>query len=161
MKEMSEQEKARYNDVRKVLLNNLILTEDRRLAPGPDHRVTLWGVGDGAKETMLLGVKTVRILMEHDYSNTRQAIYRGGEAMRDIGRRLDLESAEDGEAVLIRHVLFRPVVLILEEEDGQAVMNAYCGRAIWAWPSVLHALYVFEKACGNQIHRYRAPKEET
>lgn len=161
MKEMSEQEKARYNDVHKVLMNNLVLTEDRRLAPGPDHRLTLWGVGDGAKETMVFGVKTTRIRMEHDYSNHRQAIYQGGEAMRNIGRRLALESAPDGEAVLIRHVFFRPVVLILEEEDGQTVINAYCGRAIWAWPSVLHALYVFEKACDNRIHRYRAPKEET
>ena len=170
--------KERRHEIKKVLLNNLVLTDDKRLAVGPDIRITLWGVGDGAGATMVLGVKKRVYLMESEYANHTQAIYNASEAMKDIGRLLKLEEAPDSASALIRHVFFRPVVLVLEEvsfdgdqegenteeeeasvDHSELVLSAYCGRAPLAGLSIKHALLQLEKSSGGKIRRYNATKE--
>ncbi|SDB50708.1 hypothetical protein SAMN02910298_02579 [Pseudobutyrivibrio sp. YE44] len=162
--------KERKHEIKKVLLNNLVLTDDKRLAVGPDFRITLWGVGDGAGATMVLGVKKKAYLMESEYTSNTQTIYKATEAMKDIGRLLKLEEAPDSASALVRHVFFRPVVLVLEEvpvneeeieaSHNELVLSAYCGRAPLAGLSIKHALSKLEKTSGGKIKRYYAPKEE-
>ncbi len=156
--------KERRREVKKVLMNNLVLTEDKKLAVGPNIRVTLWGVGDGAGETFLFGIKQKSYLMESEFSNGTQSIFKAEEMMKDMGRLLKLETAEEGACVLIRHIFFRPVVLILEEievEDSEKllVLTAYCGRAILTSLSIAHAINQFEKHANGKIKRYAAPKQ--
>ncbi|MBE5918913.1 MAG: hypothetical protein E7272_03625 [Pseudobutyrivibrio ruminis] len=166
--------KERRHEIKKVLLNNLVLTEDKKLAPGPDIRVTLWGIGDGAGETFFFGVKKKVYEMISDYSNNTQAIYRAAEQMKDVGRMLSLETVDSGACVLVRHIFFRPVVLVLEEnaledtpeenidnngENKELILSAYCGRAILSGVSMRHAINQVEKIFGGKIKRYIATKE--
>ncbi len=162
--------KERKHEIKKVLLNNLVLTDDKKLAVGHDLRITLWGVGDGAGETMMFGVKKKAFQMESDYSNHTQAIYKAAEVMRDLGRMLKLETVPSEACVLIRHFFFRPVVLVLEEEKEEEnqeqeskpelVLSAYSGRALLTGFSIKHAVSALEKISGGKIKRYSAPKEK-
>lgn len=152
--------KERRREIKKVLLNHLMLTEDHRLTVCDERRITLWGVGDGAGAAFLLGVKNKTFEMETTFSNHRQAIYRAQELMKDMGRSLFLHTAEEGACVLVRHVFFRPVVLILEEEEEEKklVLNAYCGRAILTLPSVYYVVSQFEKLSDGKISRVKREK---
>lgn len=109
--------KERKHEIKKVLLNNLVLTDDKRLAVGPNIRITLWGVGDGAGEAMFLGVKKKAFAMESEYGNNTKTIYKATELMKDIGRMLDLKNTSSEACVLVRHIFFKPVVLVLEEQN--------------------------------------------
>jgi hypothetical protein len=109
--------KERKREIKKVLLNNLVLTEDKKLAVGPNIRITLWGGGDGAGEAMFLGVRKMTFAMESEYGNNTKTIYKATELMKDIGRMLDLENASSEACVLVRHIFFKPVVLVLEEQE--------------------------------------------
>lgn len=160
--------KERKHEIKKVLLNNLILTDDKKLAVGPDIRVTLWGVGDGAGETFAFGVKKKVYAMEADYANHTQAIYNTSETMKDMGRILKLETVDSEACVLIRHFFFRPVVLVLEEEQAEdieegsepeLILSAYSGRALLTSFSINHAVKELEKMSDGKIRRYSAPKE--
>lgn len=167
--------KERKHEIRKVLLNNLVLTEDKKLAVGPDFRITLWGVGDGAGETFFLGVKKKSFVMESGFGNATKTIYKTSECMRDIGRMLDLENVQSDACVLVRHFFFKPVVLVLEEEkideeesesntdnssnEKELVLSAYSGRALLTGLSIKHAVRQLEKVSDGKIKRFIAPKE--
>ena len=176
MDEEKKARKERRHEVRKILLNNLVLRDDKRLAAGGNARVTLWGAGEGTAETVLMGVTHKAYPFETTYSNNRQAVHQVSEAMKDIGRGLYLETAADAAACLVKNFFFRPVVLIFEEareeeasgETGSAkkaeaglVLNAYCGRALNARLSIRHALSALEKALPKQVKRIRPEKEES
>lgn len=152
--------KERRQEIKKVLLNNLVLTEDNRLAVGADRRITLWGVGDGAGETFFFGVMKKSFRMKSEYGNNRQAIYQTGEVMKDMGRSLSMACAPEGAAVLVRHVFFRPIVMILEEDETELVLNVYCGRAILSLPSIMHGVSKLEKLSAGKLTRDIVIKEK-
>ena len=164
-KEKNTEEKARNREIKKILLNNMILTNDGRMAAGPDHRIMLWGTGDGAGETSLLGVSERVFPFSSDFDGKIKTVVRAQKAMRDIGRGLSLATAPDSAACLVRHFFFRPVVLVFDEakdtdKEGGYELRAYCGRAITTGFSIRHALSVFEKALPRQITRIMPEKPE-
>ncbi len=162
MEEEKKARKERRHEVRKILLNNLVLRDDKRLAAGGNARVTLWGAGEGTAETVLMGMTHKHYPFETTYSNNRQAVHQVSEAMKDIGRGLYLETAPDAAACLVKNFFFRPVVLIFEEEDNtkELVLDAYSGRALNARLSIRHALSALEKVLPKQVRRAVAEKEK-
>ena len=63
--------------------------------------------------------------------------------MEGIGRGLAFETVYEGCATLLRHVFFRPVVLIFECTEEGLLLTAYCGRDIFAISSMNRALRLF------------------
>ena len=156
----------RRHEIKKILLNNLMLTDDQKLTAGYNGRITLWGAGDGVIQTFLLGVSKKEVEYDNLLSNHRQVLYQAQEAMKNLGRQLFVASVPDAPAVLIRHVFFRPVVLILEEiqteDDGKKlVLSAYCGRAIMTFFSVSYCIREFEKQMDGKLRRKNKKEKNT
>ena len=162
MEEEKKARKERRHEVRKILLNNLVLRDDKRLAAGGDARVTLWGAGEGTAETVLMGMTHKRYAYETSFSNNRQAVHQVSESMKDIGRGLYLETAPEAAACLVKNFFFRPVVLIFEEEEDtkELTLNAYTGRALNARLSIRHAVSALEKVLPKQVRRTEAEEEK-
>ena len=74
-----------------------------------------------------------------------------------MGRSLYLETAPKTAACLYKFLLFRAVILLLEEQktDGaQAmVLRAYCGRSLLSVFSLMHAVSAFEKRLPEKVTR--------
>ena len=67
--------------------------------------------------------------------------------MEDFGRGLDFESVYAGASCLLRHFLFRPVVLVFEadkEAEEEYMLSVYCGRDILTYFSMRRAIRLFE-----------------
>lgn len=139
--------KKRLKDIRKALLGNLVLTDDNKLTPGGDFRITLWGAPDGAFGTILLGISEKSVKYKYKSKNDRQALYKVEEAMKNIGRGIVFETVENGCACLLKHLFFRPVVLVFEktDEDEELMLRAYCGRDILTFSSIKRAIKLFDQ----------------
>ena len=159
MRERRKESKLRRREVKKALLGNLVLEDNRHLAPGGDMRITLWGTPDGAAGTLFLGIHRKSCIIGATIKNEKKAIRLAEESMKSLGRMLSFESVTDGAAVLMRHVFFRPVVLIFEKADDSTLMlNAYCGRGILTFFSVMRSIRLFERASDGNLSCM--PKED-
>lgn len=149
---------ARTREIREVLLGNLVQGEDKRLAVREELFSTPWGIEDGAAETLLFGIMCRTFHYETTLRNHAQAIFRVGKAMQDIGRGLDLITAPDMAACMVKSLLFRPVVLVFEEmnsEEGkpELLLHAYCGRAVTSPITITRAVSRFEKSLPPEVFR--------
>ena len=129
-----------------------------KFSAGSARLVTPFGVGDGARETIMFGVKEKKYLYTTALKNNRQAIFQASKAMSDIGRALILETAPDAAVCYVKSYVFRPVVLIFEEReddkgDLRLVLSAYCGRSPIAIIPIARAVSRFNKQLTDDISR--------
>ena len=142
----TKEQKDRLKEVKKALLGNLSLGEDENLKPGPDFYISRWGSPDGEFGTRLFGISVKRrdYLMTIDKETS--VLYQAREVMKQIGRGITFLTVEKGCACIIKHVIFRPVVLIFEIiDDDEAVLLAYCGRDVLTYSSIRRAIKLFEQ----------------
>ena len=165
-KEKAER-KSYIKEIKAVLMGNVKRDDDGKLRAGKAHLVTRWGVGDGAKETFFLGVKKKKFVYNTKSINSKQALFSGEKALKDIGLRVYLENEPDAVVCYIKAIIFRPVVLILkeyndpeEERQDKIAVYAYCGRSIMAFFSIRRAVQRFEKLMGKKIVRKSEQKAD-
>ena len=149
---------ARTREIREVLLGNLVQGEDLRLSVREDRFVTPWGIEDGATETLLFGIMCRTYYYETTLKNNAQALFRVGKAMQDVGRGLNLVTAPNMAACMVKSLLFRPVVLVFEEmedEDGKPalMLHAYCSRTLTSLIPIARAVSRLEKYLPEQVYR--------
>lgn len=166
-KKKQKAERKKYiREIKAVLMGNVKRGEDNKLIAGKAHLVTRWGVGDGAKETMILGVHHKKFLYDTTYNNPKQALYQAEEALKDLGLRVYLECEPDAVVCFIKAILFRPVVIMLKEsndedhpkqEDKQPMitLTAFCGRAFTTFFSIKRVVSRFEKQMGDRFIRLK------
>lgn len=150
--------KARRDEVKRILLGNLVPNDDGVFTAGSGFWVTPFGVGDGAHETIAYGVKETCVLYRTTLKNNKQAIYKASNAMADIGRRVRLDTAPNAAVCYIKSYIFRPVVLVFEEGENlegetRLVLHAYTGRSLFAFVSVSRAVKLFDAALPDEIKR--------
>lgn len=151
-------EKDRKSEIKSILLGNMTLDTQGNFNAGGSSWVTPFGIADGASETIMFGVKHKRYLYKTDYKNNQQAIYKASKTMSDIGRTLSLATVPNAAACYIKHILFRPVVLVFEEaerSDGSKglELHAYSGRALLTFISIRRAVSKFNKELPEEIKR--------
>ena len=151
--------KARLKEVRKALLGNLEIGEDSRLVPVTGPNLNWWGTADGSFGTRLFGIAEKRVLYTSKQGETA-TVYNAAKAMENIGRGIAFETVYAGAACILRHLLFRPVVLIFEadEEEGY-VLTAYCGRDILTYSSIKRAIKLFEANKPSGLKRTEAERD--
>ncbi len=137
--------KARRKEVRKVLLGNVILGEDKRLTPTSGINLNWWGTADGSFGARLFGIAEWNRRYKSTKLNEKQVIYRVADAMAEIGRGVDFETVFEGCSCLIKHFFFRPAVIIFEHDEGdEYVLSVYCGRDILTISSMIRARKLLE-----------------
>ncbi len=162
-KKEEQAKKKKYNrQIKSVLTGNLKRGEDGKLRAGKVHLVTRWGVGDGAKETLLFGLKKKTFRFNTTFNNSKQALYHAERALQDLGLRVYLECEPDAIVCFVKPVVFRPVVLVLKEnkdeqdkekKKGSLILYAFCGRAIMTFFSIKRVVSRFEKLVGDKFER--------
>ena len=155
---LEEMEAIHRSEIREVLLGNLRMMEDMRLAVRVNRFSSPWGIADGAPETFIFGVMCKRYYYTTSLRNHAQAVYRTAKAMQEIGRGVYLETAPDAACCLLKSLVFQPVLLQFAAEPNEAgeselVLRAYCGRTLQGLFSIMRAISRFEKCLPEQVTR--------
>lgn len=140
------QNRVRLKEVKKALLGNLTIGEDGRMVPVSGFNMNWWGTADGSFGTRLFGIAEKTVTFTSSKGKTKM-VYEAAKVMEDFGRGLDFESVYAGASCLLRHFLFRPVVLVFEadeEAEGEYMLSVYCGRDILTYFSMRRAIRLFE-----------------
>ena len=163
----SEAYRAHLREIKDVLYGKVVIGADKRLVVAHGMLGNPWGFEDGAPEAFLFGVMHRDFVYEAPKQEHVRAYYTAGKCLGKIGKALNLATAPDHAACLMRHLIFRPVVLELDErtgEDGrqETVLHAYSSRSLFSLLSILRAAAEFEKQLPKQMHRSEkaARKEE-
>ena len=142
----AKRNKERYKEVKKALLGNLILGEDEKLMPGADFYIRKWGSPVGAFGTRLFGIAEMVKGYKLVSGNETSAFYQAESAMKQLGRGITFETVNQGCACILKHLFFRPVVLIFEKtEDEKLKLLSYCGRDVLAFSSMKRAMKLFNE----------------
>lgn len=138
-------------EIRSLLLGKTQLAEDGILvALRPGEFGILNGVGDGAGAVRFLGIGRRTQLLSSKVPEAR-TLEIGWEIMKDIGRRVYLQETPEAACCLIRYILTRPALLILQYIDGKPVLTAWAGRGATAWISRRRAIKAFLKRMPKQL----------
>ena len=150
------QKKERKKEIRNILLGNFVVYEDGSYGAGSHSFVTPFGFGDGAQETIFFGISQRQFRYETTFRNRTKALYQVLKSMRDVGRRLILQTAPEAAVCYIKSYIFRPVVLAFEAEEDQKQfrLTAYCSRSLFSFLSVIHAVHKLDKKLPEGIRRY-------
>ena len=162
MPDNKAEKKARFKEVKKLLLSNIVTDENGELTVGGDFHINPQGPPDGALGTVMLGIASRET--EYDTAsmrNDKKVLYQAGEAMKKIGRIVKLPTVAEGHTVFLRHFFFRPVALIFEKKpDGRMVLTAYCGRALLTPFSMGRAIKLFSDAMPGKLLKLKNPVDK-
>ncbi|MBR1663337.1 MAG: hypothetical protein IJ696_03310 [Ruminococcus sp.] len=159
-------ERLRRKEIKKILLGKLVPTGDGRLTAGGVTWVTPWGFSDGSISVIAFGIGRKRIRYKSVLKNNKQVLFQAGKAVKNIGNSLYIQTSPDAVACYIRGGVFRPTVLLLEEQknkdkgQNEFVLSVYSGRALFAFLARNRALKSFEKCMEGKLVRKNAPDQE-
>ncbi len=116
-----------------------------------------YGFREGALGVLLLGVRDKGIRFETTYRNNTQALYQTAKSMQNIGHIVELEAAPEAIACFVSSLVFRPVILLMEEtgegKEKKLALHAYCGRSLFSGFAIRRAVKRLEKELPKQIKR--------
>ena len=103
------------------------------------------GIGDGAAETWLFGLKRrVRRYVTKDKRDRVAAVAK--KAMQNTGRGVILSEQPEAVACLVRYILTRPAMLVFSFENDIPTLTAWTGRGLTGWISLRRAIRTFEES---------------
>ena len=140
-----------YQEIKSVLLGNVMLTEDGRYMSMTDEDFVMpVGIHDGAGAVLFLGLgRMVRLIdTKRGEEETLEAAFM---AMRNIGRGLILQGQPDTVACYLKYIFGRPSVLTFEYVDGQPILTAWTGRGLTGWLSNYRSIRAFKKQLPEDI----------
>ena len=141
---MKDSKKA---EVKRVLMGRTMPREDGTLAALPAGMImpTPIGIGDGAAETWLFGLKRrVRRYVTKDKRDRVAAVAK--KAMQNTGRGVTLNEQPEAVACLVRYILTRPAMLVFSFENDIPTLTAWTGRGLTGWISLRRAIRTFEES---------------
>ncbi len=152
--------KARKSEIKHILLGNFTLNSNGLLGAGSGRLITPFGMGDGAGNAIVYGIAE-KVFRYKTKLSAKQAIYRASKAMADIGRGLVLENVPNAAVCYVKSYLFRPVVLVFEEDEknkdtGSMLLTAYSARSFLTVIGIHRAVTRFENVIPEEIERNSA-----
>ena len=147
--------KERRAEIKRLLLCNFAFDANDKLIAGSGGWITPFGIGDGAGQTIAFGIKEKRYSYTSSLKNAKQTIFKVSKAMENTGRSVVLQSAPDAAVCYVKSLIFRPVVLLFEQDpEGEGFkLHTYCGRSPIAFVAVMRAVSRFEKQLPDDIKR--------
>ena len=144
---LSKKDKANplLMESRKLLLNQVDVGEDGRLNAVDEIRTFRYGAAEGEHKVRISGITTRDFFYRTKYNRTK-AVYQASEAMKNIGRRANLQCMDDAAACIIKSPIFYPVVIVFyENSDGRMQLSAFTAKVFMSLFAINSALKKFDK----------------
>jgi len=142
-----------YKEVKKILINQVELDSDGHLIAVTDAILPVWGPADGEHKIHSLGITTREFYYKSKYSDSK-ALYTAGEAMSNIGRRVNLRCMDNAVACLVKSYFFYPAVLVFfVNEENRFQLSIYTARTFLSFGAVNVALNRFDKFLPETMER--------
>ena len=152
---LSKKDKANplLMESRKLLLNQVDVGEDGRLNAVDEIRTFRYGAAEGEHKVRISGITTRDFFYRTKYNRTK-AVYQASEAMKNIGRRANLQCMDDAAACIIKSPIFYPVVIVFyENSDGRMQLSAFTAKAFMSLFAINSALKKFDKQLPDTMVR--------
>ena len=152
---LSKKEKSNplLMEVRRLLLNQVDVEKDGRLVAVDEVRTFRYGAAEGEHKVRISGITTRDYFYRTKYNHTK-AVYQSSDAMKDIGRRVNLQCMDGAAACVIKSPVFYPVVLVFYENgDGHLQLSAFTAKAFLALFAINSALKKFDKELPDAMER--------
>lgn len=138
---------------RMLLLNQVDVEKDGMLVAVDELRTFRYGAAEGEHKVRISGITTRNFFYRTKF-NRAKTVFQASEAMKDIGRRVHLQSIEHAAACIIKSPVFYPVVIVFfENEDGRMQLSTYTAKAFLSLFAINSALNKFDKELPDGMER--------
>lgn len=138
---------------RMLLLNQVDVQKDGMLVAVDELRTFRYGAAEGEHKVRISGITTRDFFYRTKY-NRAKAVFQASEAMKNIGRRVQLQCMDQAAACIIKSPIFYPVVIVFyENEHGQKQLSTFTAKAFLSLFAINSALKKFDKELPDGMER--------